>query len=155
MNASEASVLSKLIPGFGGYVAEQRRRDDDLAVRRYLIDRLQETKRQLQVISVAFVDKAMFGAIKESEALRQGIETLQSKMRAAVEGYSSWFAADRIDESKLQEIVELDNSLIGFVDKLDSDLRAVAGDNPDFSAASAALARIAERFGRRNEILAK
>ena len=155
MNSSEASLLSKVIPGFGGYVSEQKRRDDDLALRRYLIERLQDSKRLLQSTAVAFVDKAMFDAIRESEALRLQMETLQSKMRSATEGYSSWFESNKIDDKKLTEVLDLDNSLVGFIDKLDSDLRAIDKDKPDFSESLLAVDRLQSRFGRRSEILAK
>ncbi|MFN7877372.1 MAG: hypothetical protein ACK5PB_18780 [Pirellula sp.] len=155
MSSSEAPLLSKIIPGFGGYLTEQKRRDDDLALRRYLIDRLQESKKILQSMSLGFVDKAMFDAIRESESLRQKMETLQTKMRAAVEGYSSWFESSKTDEKKLSEVLELDNSLVGFIDKLDSDLKSIQKDMPDFSVSFAALDRLQDRFGRRGEILAK
>jgi hypothetical protein len=155
MNSSEASLLSKVIPGFGGYLAEQKRRDDDLALRRYLIERLQESKKVLQSVAVGFVDKAMFDAMRESESVRQKIETLQSKMRSAVEGYSSWFESNKIDEKKLAEVLELDNSLVGFIDKLDSDLKSIQKDMPDFTESFASLDRLQDRFGRRGEILAK
>ncbi|XZE18460.1 hypothetical protein SH449x_003754 [Pirellulaceae bacterium SH449] len=155
MSSSEASVLSKVIPGFGGYASEQKRRDDDLAVRRYLVDRLQESKKTLQSVAVRLVDKAAFGAIRESEDLRQQIDKLQSRMRAAVEGYSSWFESNRVDEKKLAQVLELDDSLIGFVDKLDADLKSLDPENPHFSEALATMQRLQERFSRRGEILAK
>ncbi|MFN7290887.1 MAG: hypothetical protein ACK5T6_09910 [Pirellula sp.] len=155
MNSSEASFLSKVIPGFGGYVSEQKRRDDDLALRRYLIERLQQSKKLLQSAAVGFVDKAMFDAIRESETLRLQIETLQAKMRSATEGYSSWFESNKTDEKKLAEVLDLDNSLVGFIDKLDSDLRAIEKDRPDFSASFSAIDRLKDRFSRRGEILAK
>lgn len=106
-------------------------------------------------MSLGFVDKAMFDAIRESESLRQKMETLQTKMRAAVEGYSSWFESSKTDEKKLSEVLELDNSLVGFIDKLDSDLKSIQKDMPDFSVSFAALDRLQDRFGRRGEILAK
>lgn len=155
MNSSEASIISKVIPGFGSYVSEQKRRDDDLTLRRYLIDRLQGSKKILQAKSVGLVDKALFGAIKESENLRQQIESLQSRMRAATEGYSSWFESNRVDEKKLAEVLDLDNSLVGFIDKLDADLNSLTSENPDFSEAVSTLDRLRDRFSRRNEILSK
>jgi hypothetical protein len=74
--------LDKLIPGFGSYFSEQRRRDDDLALRRYLVERLQESKKLLQSFAVPFVEKANvekanFDAIKGSEKLRIQIELMQ------------------------------------------------------------------------------
>ena len=75
--------LTKYMPGFGSYRSEQKRRDDDAAVRKYLADRLQECKRDLQVILIPLVDQANFNAINQGEKLRTNIETAQSKIRAA------------------------------------------------------------------------
>ena len=55
--------LAKYVPGFGAYRSEQKRRDDDLAVRKYLADRLQECKRDLQAFMAPLVDQANFAAI--------------------------------------------------------------------------------------------
>jgi hypothetical protein len=155
MNASEASVLSRLIPGFGSYASEQKRRDDDLAVRRYLIERLQGTKKQLQVLSLPLVERGQFDAIRQAEQLRSHIEQAQSKLRSATEGYSSWFESNRVDASKLKDVVDLDNDLVGFIDKLDSLLVDLSPETPDFRESIALIDRFKERFARRKEILSK
>ena len=147
--------LDKLIPGFGSYFSEQRRRDDDLALRRYLVERLQESKKLLQSFAVPFVEKANFDAIKGSETLRIQIELMQSKLRAATEGYSSWFESNRIDEQKLKEVVDLDRDLVAFIDKLDSLISQLDTAKPDFAETTALIVRFKERFSRRKDILTK
>jgi len=147
--------LDKLIPGFGSYFSEQRRRDDDLALRRYLVERLQESKKLLQSFAVPFVEKANFDAIKGSETLRIQIELMQSKLRSATEGYSSWFESNRIDEKKLKEVVDLDRDLVAFIDKLDSLISQLDAAKPDFAEATAMIVRFKERFSRRKDILTK
>lgn len=147
--------LDKLIPGFGSYFSEQRRRDDDLALRRYLVERLQESKKLLQSFAVPFVEKANFDAIKGSETLRIQIELIQSKLRAATEGYSSWFESNRIDEQKLKEVVDLDRDLVAFIDKLGSLISQLDTAKPDFAEATAMIVRFKERFSRRKDILTK
>jgi hypothetical protein len=147
--------LDKLIPGFGSYFSEQRRRDDDLALRRYLVERLQESKKLLQSFAVPFVEKANFDAIKGSETLRIQIELMQSKLRAATEGYSSWFESNRIDEQKLKEVVDLDRDLVAFIDKLDSLISQLDTAKPDFAEATALIVRFKERFSRRKDVLTK
>lgn len=151
----DPTSLGKLIPGFGSYFSEQQRRDDDLALRRYLVERLQESKKLLQSFAVPFVEKANFDAIKGSETLRTQIELMQSKLRAATEGYSSWFESNRIDEKKLKEVVDLDRDLVGFIDKLDSLISQLDAAKPDFAEATAMIVRIKERFSRRKDILTK
>ena len=151
----DSTSLDKLIPGFGSYFSEQRRRDDDLALRRYLLERLQESKKLLQSFAVPFVEKANFDAIKGSETLRIQIELMQSKLRSATEGYSSWFESNRIDEQKLKEVVDLDRDLVAFIDKLDSLISQLDTAKPDFAEATALIVRFKERFSRRKDILTK
>ncbi len=151
----DSTSLDKLIPGFGSYFSEQRRRDDDLALRRYLVERLQESKKLLQSFAVPFVEKANFDAIKGSETLRIQIELMQSKLRSATEGYSSWFESNRIDEKKLKEVVDLDRDLVAFIDKLDSLISQLDAAKPDFAEATAMIVRFKERFSRRKDILTK
>lgn len=151
----DPTVLDKLIPGFGSYFSEQQRRDDDLALRRYLAERLQGSKKLLQSFAIPFVEKANFDAIKGSETLRMQIELMQSKLRAAPEGYSSWFESKRIDEKKLKEVVDLDKDLVGFIDKLDALIAGLDSVKPDFAEATSVIVRLKERFSRRKDILAK
>ena len=147
--------LSKYVPGFGAYRSEQKRRDDDLAVRKYLADRLQECKRDLQACMLPLVDQANFIAIGQGEKLRTSIELAQSKMRAAVEGYSSWFESTKIDESKLKHVLDLDNDLVAVVDRLHHEITSLAAITPDFAAAQSIATSLRDRFSRRNELLSR
>lgn len=153
MNASEAKMLSKLIPGFGAYASVQQRRDDDLALRRYLINRLQESKKILQGTALAYVAKADFDRIHQAEALRSSIEQLQSKLRSASEGYSPLFSSKVVDEKKLKEVLEIDEAIVGFLDKLDETLSSIDASSGDFAPSKDLVDRAKQRFARRFEIL--
>lgn len=153
MNAAEAKMLSKLIPGFGAYASEQQRRDDDLALRRYLINRLQESKKILQRIALVYVSKSNFDRIQEAESLRNSIEQLQSKLRSASEGYAPLFSSKVIDEKKLKEVLEIDEAIVGFVDKLDETLSSIESSSGDFNPAKDLVDRAKQRFARRFDIL--
>lgn len=153
MNAAEAKILSKLIPGFGSYASQQQRRDDDLALRRYLIDRLQGSKQILQRIALAFLKDANFPRIQDSESLRTSIEHLQSRLRSASEGYAPLFSSKVVDEPKLKEILSIDEAIVGFIDKLDETLLAIEQGSSEFEAAKDLVDRAKQRFARRYEIL--
>ena len=127
--------LAKYVPGFGSYGSEQKRRDDDVAVREYLADRLQECKRDLQAIMIPLVDQLNFAAITQGEKLRTSIETTQSKIRSAMEGYSSWFESTKIDEAKLKQVLDLDNDLVGVIDRLQHEIENLAAAAPNFAEA--------------------
>ncbi len=147
--------LAKYVPGFGSYRSEQKRRDDDSAVRKYLADRLQECKRDLQSFMIPLVDQANFAAITEGEKLRSSIELAQSKMRAAVEGYSSWFESTKIDEAKLKQVLDVDNDLVGVIDRLQHEINNLAATAPNFAEAQAIVTNLKDRFARRRELLSR
>ena len=155
MAGSLMDQLTKFVPGFGSYRSEQKRRDDDAAVRRYLAERLQECKRDLQLILSPLVYQANFAAINEGEKLRAQIETTQSKIRAAVEGYSSWFESTRIDETTLKQVVDLDNDLVGVIDRLQLEISKLASSTPNFTEAESIVASLKDRFARRKELLSR
>jgi len=155
MAESFMDQLTKFVPGFGSYLSEQKRRDDDAAVRRYLAERLQECKRDLQLMMLPLVDQANFAAINEGEKLRAQIETTQSKIRAAVEGYSSWFESTRIDESKLKQVLDFDNDLVGVIDRLQLEISKLASSTPSFTEAESVVVSLKDRFARRKELLSR
>lgn len=155
MAESIMDSISKYVPGFGSYRSEQKRRDDDLAVRKYLSDRLQECKRELQTFMVPLVDQAKFDAITQGEKLRANIETAQSKIRGAMEGYSSWFETTKIDEAKLKQVLDLDNDLVGVIDRLQHEITNLNATTPNFSEAQTVVANLRDRFARRKELLSR
>jgi len=155
MTDSILDSFSKLIPGFGSYQSEQRRRDDDVAARSYLVGRLQDCKRELQVLASSMLEDGNFQAITQAEKLRSSIELAQSRIRAAVEGYSSWFESSKVDETKLKKVLELDNDLVAVVDKLQHEISRLSKDSFDTTSTNEVVSHLKERFSRRAELLAK
>lgn len=155
MAESALDMVSKFIPGFGSYQSEQKRRDDDLALRRFLSQRLQECKRDLQAFMLPLVDQAKFDAIQQGEKLRIAIDAAQSRIRGAVEGYSSWFESSRVDEQKLKQVIDLDNDLVGVIDRLHHEIKSLNPNEPSFASPLEMVAMLKERFSRRNDLLAK
>jgi hypothetical protein len=101
------------------------------------------------------LDGGNFHAITQAEKLRSSIELAQSKIRAAVEGYSSWFESSKVDESKLKKVLELDNDLVAVVDKLQHEISRLSKDSFDTTSANEVVNHLKERFSRRAELLAK
>jgi hypothetical protein len=155
MAESIMDSISKYLPGFGSYRSEQKRRDDDLAVRKYLAERLQECKRDLQLFMVPLVDQANFTAVTQGEKLRSNIETAQAKIRGATEGYSSWFESAKIDEAKLKQVLDLDNDLVGVVDRLQHEIANLNALTPSFAEAQSVVTVLKDRFSRRKELLSR
>ena len=155
MAESIMDSITKYVPGFGSYRSEQKRRDDDLAVRKYLSERLQECKRDLQAFMVPLVDQPNFTAITQGEKLRSNIELAQSKIIGAIEGYSSWFESTKIDEAKLKQVLDLDNDLVSVVDRLQHEITNLNATTPNFAEAQAVVVNLKDRFARRKELLSR
>ncbi len=155
MAESIMDSLAKFVPGFGAYRSEQKRRDDDAAVRKYLAERLQECKRDLQTFMIPLVDQSNFTAVTQGERLRAGIEMTQSKIRASVEGYSSWFESTKIDEAKLKRVLDLDNDLVGVIDRLQHEIATLPSTAPNFAEAQTVLTNLRDRFAQRKELLSR
>ncbi len=147
--------LTNFVPGFGSYRSEQKRRDDDAAVRRFLAERLQECKRDLQSFMLPLVEQANFAALNQGEKLRTQMDTAQSKIRAAVEGYSSWFESTKIDEVKLKQVLDLDNDLVGAIDRLQHAIGSLVLATPNFTEAESLIDNLSDRFARRRELLSR
>ena len=79
----------------------------------------------------------------------------QSKIRGAVEGYSSWFESSRIDETKLKKVIELDNDLVGVIVRLQSEIGNLDAAKPEFAKAQTAVENLKKRFSKRSELLSR
>jgi hypothetical protein len=155
MTDSSLDSFTKLIPGFGSYKSEQKRRDDDVAARKYLAGRLQDCKKDLQSLASQLLEKGDFQAIAQAEKLRNSIELAQSRIKSAVEGYSSWFESSKVDEAKLKKVLDLDNDLVAVVDRLQHEISLMTKDALDVTAATEVVNNLKERFSRRAELLSK
>ena len=72
-----------------------------------------------------------------------------------MEGYSSWFESAKIDEAKLKQVLDLDNDLVGVIDRLQHEIGSLASAAPNFAEAQAAVTNLKDRFSRRNELLSR
>jgi hypothetical protein len=146
--------LTKYIPGFGGYAKKENRREDDRMTREFLARRLQECKISLEKRTLPLVEQGNLDAVAKSEKLRHKIELQQNRLRAAVEGYASWFDERQVDEDLLKQIAEMDENLIGVVDRLQS---ALSPKDPaadiDWPLAEEMVTLLSDRFSRRQATL--
>ena len=151
-NALES--LTKYIPGFGGYAKKEKRREDDRLTREFLARRLQECKVSLEKKTLPLVEQGNLDAVAKSEKLRHKIELQQNRLRAAVEGYASWFDERQVDEALLKEIADMDENLIGVVDRLQQAVAPKdAAADIDWNLAEEMVTLLSDRFSRRQSTL--
>jgi hypothetical protein len=105
------SIL-RYIPGFKGYLEKEYRRDSDYLARTHLGDQLRKCKSQLDHYQRALVESAALDELPKCERLRTRVDTLESRIRGAVRGYSGFFDFVRVNEAVLDDVYDHDMALL-------------------------------------------
>jgi hypothetical protein len=136
------SVLRK-IPGFRGYLEKEYRRESDRLAREWMVGRLRQAKTGLDDLMRGLVDAGQVDALPQLDRVRARLDHFISALLAAMSGYSGLFDFVKINEQSLDEVYELDATLMEEVDRFAASLQQL-GAKPDSPAAVASdlLSRI-------------
>lgn len=151
-------ILSK-IPGFGGYIERQARRDSDKLLRESIADRFEQQWQRISTVQREFISHGDIQYIDDLEAAAIKLRTFIDRLRHAPRGYSGLFDAVKINENELARLYEYDAAMLDLVDDL-----ARAIDNVEASvgteglpAAIRHLTRIGQQaidtYDRREEVI--
>lgn len=102
--------IALYIPIYRGYKEKNLRREEDRAVRNEVARSIQGTKADLSTIQRELVDQPEL--MMDMERIRTKIDRYDIKVRKAVNGYSGFHTAVKIDESDLDALVRWDAKLI-------------------------------------------
>lgn len=116
------------VPGFKGYIKMEDRRTADKMVREVVADRYQEKLDQLTAVMNEFIDRGDLEFVDKMEGVAVKIRTFIDKIRHAAYGYSGFFDAIRIDESKLERLYDYDQALLDGIDKIGETLEGLAAE---------------------------
>lgn len=151
-------IVSK-IPGFGGYIERQKRRDSDKMVRDLIFNRFRELEGRISKLQRDFISQGDISFVDDLEASAIKLRTFADRVRTAARGYSGLFDAVKINENELSRLYEYDAAMLELVDEVG---RAI--DNVEASIGTdglpAALRHLettaslcVETFDRREEVL--
>ena len=90
------------IPGYRGYREKNLRREEDRAVRNEVAKALQGTKAELGTIQRELASQPAL--MMDMERIRTKVDRYDVMVRKAVNGYSAFHAAVKIDEAHKDEI---------------------------------------------------
>ena len=149
-------TILRYIPGFRGYLNKEYRRESDELARRHLADGLQRVKSLVDDHQRRLAEAVQLDALPDCERVRTRIDTLQSRIRGAVQGYSGFFDFVRVDEGVLDQVYEHDLSLTSEVKALTDAAQSLAAAS-DGTTAVRELLQLVEAlhrsFDKRSEIL--
>jgi hypothetical protein len=151
------SIL-RYVPGFRGYLEKSYRQESDYLVRKWMADRLQQSKRALDDYTVNLINAGKIDHVAACDRVKNRLDGLILKLRAAVRGYSGFFDYVQVDVGLLERVYEHDMALVKDVEQLAGSIEQLA-TKPDLSDTVTAdlLKRIGDvdnRFAQRGEMLA-
>jgi hypothetical protein len=152
--------LLAYVPGFGGYIERQNRRDADKVLRDTVARRFEEYWSRSSNLQAELVANGMIQYVDDMEKASLSLRTFIDKISKAARGYSGAFDAVKINEKELEAIYQFDLAFFTLGDQIKSALdnvEATLGDEAGLPAAIrnlTSLARLAvETFERRSEVV--
>src|SRR5215831_17379963 len=119
--------LSSKIPGYGGYVDKERRRDTDKLHREHLADRLRSFKGPLNDIMRELSNGGRLFEVGPIDHLIKKLDRIENRVRFASYGYSGFFDVVKIDAVRLDSIYQSDLALVERADQVETALNQFKG----------------------------
>ena len=143
--------LGDKIPGYGGYVSKERRRDADKLHRDHLADRLRATKQPLNEVMRELASGGRLFEVGPVDRVLKKIDQIENRVRFASYGYAGFFDAVKIQEAQLDRIYQFDLALVEKVEGLERlarELGAKSSTADGLKAAAAELESAADDLNR-------
>ena len=150
--------LASFIPGFGGYIERQNRRDADKLLRDTVARRFEEQYQRASQLQTDLISAGKIEFVDDMEKAVIKLRTFIDKISTAPRGYSGLFDAVKINERELESIYQFDTAFFDLAEQVGRGLDNVEASIADDAALPAAirnitsLARMAvETYNRRSE----
>lgn len=110
-------ILAEL-PGFRGYKEKELRRESDKLIRNHLYQRLTEARKDLKEIFQKLSDSRLHEVLTDMDRFIMRFDRVSEKINHASYGYAGFFNIVKVEEEKLDKMIEFDTGLIDDVDKI-------------------------------------
>jgi hypothetical protein len=160
MRLSERIVAA--LPGFRGYKEKELRRESDKLIRNHLYRKLSEARKDLKETFQKLSDHRLQEVLTDMDRFIMRFDRVAQKINHASYGYAGFFNVVKVDEPKLDKMIEFDNGLMDDVTKIVEETSAfkkeVMGHDFDKVAAhiqslNSMVEELEESFDGREEII--
>jgi hypothetical protein len=110
-------ILAEL-PGFRGYKEKELRRESDRLIRNHIYERLTIARRDLKETFQKLSDNKMQEVLTDMDRFIMRFDRVAEKINHASYGYAGFFNVVKVEENKLDKMIEFDNGLLDSVEKL-------------------------------------
>ncbi len=124
--------LGAKIPGFGGFLDRELRRDVDKRQREYLAGEVGRIKEILRSKARAYSDAGQMAALESIERIEKKLDGLGQTIRFADYGASGLFDVEKIREDQLDRLYEFDVQWVEGLSQLRTEIEGLpaASENP-------------------------
>jgi len=119
--------LTAKIPGYGGYVDKERRRDTDKLHREHLADRLRLFKNPLNDVMRELSGGGRLFEVGPVDHLLKKLDRIENRVRFASYGYAGFFDVVKIDAARLDSIYQSDLALVERADQVEAKVNQLKG----------------------------
>jgi len=120
--AKEEMRLSERIlaalPGFRGYKEKELRRESDRLIRNHLYQRLMEARNDLKETFQTLSDNRLHEVLTDMDRFIMRFDRVSEKINHASYGYAGFFNIVKIEEEKLDKMIEFDTGLLDEVENI-------------------------------------
>jgi len=154
--------IGAAIPGFGGYKQKEIRRESDKLIRNHLYQKLMDGRKDLKETFQMLSDNRLQEVLNDMDRLVMRFDRVSEEINHASYGYAGFFNVVKIDEAKLDKMIEFDNGLVDGVTKIVDEASAFKKEaaKQDFQNARAHISNLndmiealEETFEQRHEII--
>lgn len=161
----QRSLLQRIgnyIPGFGGYMDRETRRDADKMERDFVAEKLANQKTAVKRVVDDLMTNGVYDGLAQYEKLMNKLDKVAAKIKNASQGYTGLFDSIKIDDAALERIYQYDLGLVEAAKEVElaaSELQGLASDAAKAGAKARQLSdlvdRIEDYFNKRAEAITK
>ncbi len=152
--------ITRIIPGYDGYVNRDNSRELDTILRNTLAARLDANQVKLKNVVLNLSQRGKLFESDSIDKLDKKLQLCVGKFKAAARGYSGAFDVVKVKEDKLNQLYQFDASLLNNVDvisdactSLEASSKANTDINADSEKVSLLLDELVKMFDEREKIL--
>ncbi|MGQ9459911.1 MAG: hypothetical protein ACUVRA_01585 [Candidatus Bathyarchaeaceae archaeon] len=120
--AKEEMTLSERIlaelPGFRGYKEKEIRRETDKLIRNHVYQKLVQARKNVKDVFQQLSDRRFHEVLTEMDRLVMIFDRVAEKIHHASYGYAGFFDVLKVQEEKLDKMIDFDSTLIDHVQKI-------------------------------------
>jgi len=150
------------LPGFRGYKEKELRRESDRLVRNQLYQRLSIARKDLKETFQKLSDSRLHEVLTDMDRFLMRFDRVSEKINHASYGYAGFFNILKVEEEKLDKMIEFDTNLLDEVESIvkeaDTFKKEVAKQKFDkardhISSLSDVLETLEETFEERDDVI--